>query len=249
VTSSSVVHGYNDGPSVRDEHGQAVEDTPVPYVAAKIRQEQAALETAQRLGLDLILAAPTLVVGPFAPALGPSNALITTYLEDQFRFTFPGGGNIVAAADVGRGHALLARSGASGERYILGGENVEWRELHTLVSDLCGTTGPSITASHSACYVAAVADELRAELLGRVPLTSRAQATMVGRYYWYSSDKAAALGFAPVTAREAVATALAWLVASRHLSREARTRLRLSDEVWDARRRLRASERHLRKAA
>ena len=36
---------------------------------------------------------------------------------------------------------------------------------------------------------------------GRPPLSTREQAAMVGRYYWYSHTKAAALGYCTASAR------------------------------------------------
>jgi dihydroflavonol-4-reductase len=61
---------------------------------------------------------------------------------------------------------------------------------------------------------------------------------MVGRYYWYSYARAAALGYSPRPARRALAEALAWLSASPHVARETRAAMRLSREVHDARRSL-----------
>jgi dihydroflavonol-4-reductase len=190
-----------------------------------------------------------MAVGPFSPTLGPSNAVILTYLADPFRFTYPGGCNIVSARDVGRGHALLASVGAPGERYILGGENLAWEEIHRVVADLCGVDAPSITAGHAALYVAAAAEEVRAQFAGRPPLTTRAQASMIGRYYWYSSAKAQRAGYTARPARGAIAEAVAWLVASHHVWRELRTRIRLHGDVYDERRALRLREASLRAAA
>jgi dihydroflavonol-4-reductase len=249
ITSSSVVLGYSDGPTARDEESPALDDSSTPYDASKIRQDQRALEIAAALDLDVVLVCPTVVVGPFAPTLGPSNAVLTTYLADPLRLTYPGGCNILSAADAGEGHVVAAMAGTRGERYVLGGENLEWRTIHSTISELCGTYGPLMTANHSACYVAALGEEMRALVSERAPTTTRTQAQMVGRYYWYSHDKAARIGFRPGPARDAMARALSWLVATDHVSRETRSRLRLSDEVWSARRMLRINEAALRPSA
>lgn len=235
VTSSSVVLGYSEDGAVLDERSVAREEPDAPYISSKIRQDRLALEKARDLDLAVVVVCPTLVVGPFAATLGPSNAVLCTYLRDPLRLTYPGGCNIVAASDVGQGHVLAAVRGRPGSRYVLGGENLEWRALHALISELCCTYGPSVTASHAACLAAAVSEELRSQLSGRPPLTTRQQAHMVGRYYWYSHDRTASLGYRPMPAREALAITLAWLLASPHVPRETRTRLRLSGEVWAAR--------------
>lgn len=248
VTSSSVVLGYSDAPVARDEQSKLRVERQAPYITSKVRQDQFALQKSRELGLDLVLTCPTMVVGPFAPTLGPSNSIITSYLNDPLRLTFPGGCNIVAAADVGAGHVLVSKAGVAGERYVIGGDNLEWREIHSIISRLCNTSGPLFTANHSACYLAASFEELRAQLTKRPPPTTRTQATMVGRYYWYESRKLVDLGFQTVSATDALAGALSWLVASAHVSRETRARLRLSGRVWAARRALCSGDMELRKS-
>ena len=247
ITSSSVVFGYSDAPIARDEQSKLRVERQAPYITSKVLQDQFALQKSRELGLDLVLTCPTMVVGPFAPSLGPSNAIITSYLNDPIRLTFPGGCNLVAAADVGAAHVLVSKVGAAGQHYLIGGDNLEWREIHAIISELCGTYGPLFTANHSACYLAASFEELRARIAMRPPQTTRTQATMVGRYYWYQTRKLAGLGFKAASAKDALARALSWLVASVHVSREARTRLRLSARVWTARRALCGREIELRK--
>jgi dihydroflavonol-4-reductase len=63
-----------------------------------------------------------------------------------------------------------------------------------------------------------------------LPLRSiRTQTKMVGRYYWYSHDCAAAeLGYRPRSGRQALAQAIAWLVESPHISPLLRVTLRLA---------------------
>ena len=55
---------------------------------------------------------------------------------------------------------------------------------------------------------------------------------MVGRYYWYSHAKAAALGYAPAPARDALIETISWLAASPHITREVRARMRLSADIY-----------------
>jgi dihydroflavonol-4-reductase len=66
---------------------------------------------------------------------------------------------------------------------------------------------------------------------------------MIGRYYWYSHARAAALGYAPRCASEALAEAIAWLAAGPHVTRETRIGLRLSRAVHAARAAIAADER------
>jgi dihydroflavonol-4-reductase len=236
LTSSSIVLGYTLDATVLDEGASAPDDADESgYVRAKIRQDRLARELATALGLDLVIVCPTVSVGPYGSRLGPSNGHILAYLEDALRLTYPGGCNVVSTVDVARGHWLAARAGAPGQRYILGAENLAWRDFHALVAELAGVPPPRAELNHTLGWLAAGAEELRARLTGRPPLTHRSQAAMIGRWYWYDHGRAFGLGWRPRPARQAIAEALSWLVASPHVSRELRAGLRLHDDVYAAR--------------
>jgi dihydroflavonol-4-reductase len=241
VTSSSVVFGYRVRPDILvDEYAPLCADEQPPYVTAKVAQHRHSLALGRELGLDVVLGCPTITVGPTATELGPSNGLIAAYLNDAFRCTFPGGCNIVAAQDVARGHVLLAMHGVAGESYLLGSENLTWRAIHRQIAELVGLPAPAIELNHTTAFLAATAEEVWASFEHRAPRSTRAQAAMIGRYYWYTHAKAARIGYAPSSARDALTGAISWLVTSSHLSREIRARLRLSDEIYRFRRSHRA---------
>jgi len=235
VTSSSVTMGSSSDPVVRTESCSFEDPDPPPYTLAKLAQEQSSFEFADEHNLDLVAVCPTMSVGAYGQNLGPSNGIITTYLADPFKTTFPGGCNLVSVRDIARGHILAQQKGSAGERYLLGSENLKWSEIHGMISELCGVSGPLFTASHATSYLSAAVLELGAKLKGKQPVTTREQAKMVGRYYWYSHEKIAQLGYSPIPARQALAEAIAWLVTTAHISRETRTGLTLTREIYAAR--------------
>jgi dihydroflavonol-4-reductase len=233
VTSSSVVFGHTgDGTLVHEAKAPVAASGEAPYVAAKIAQHRHALRLADQLGLDVRLACPTMTIGPTTARLGPSNGAIVSYLTDPLCSSYPGGCNIVAARDVAAGHLAIAESGSAGESYLLGSGNMTWQQIHSMIAGLAGVASPRFHLSHAAAYLAATGEEIRAALTGRAPLSTREQAVMVGRYYWYSHDKAAGLGYAPASVHDAMVETLSWLAASRHISRAVRARMHLSHEIY-----------------
>lgn len=242
LTSSSVVFGSSSRPLVRNEEHCLDDQETAPYVLAKASQERAAFEHADRLGVELVAACPTLSVGPYGYRLGPSNGLIVSYLTDIFKATYPGGCNLVSVQDVAKGHLLVAEKGRPGERYLLGSENLKWSRIHRMISELCGAPGPNWEANHTVSLLAATAAELVSKLTRKPPLTTRAEARMVGRYYWYEHQKAGELGYQPRPARKALAEAIAWLSAKSLISRQIRSGLRFSREVFEARKALETDE-------
>lgn len=235
VTSSSVTRGSSLLPRARSERDTLGAEPAPAYYASKVAQEDVALESGRRLDLDVVLALPTVVLGGPFTRLAPSNAIVLRYLLDPTRSTFPGGCNVVDARDVGAGHVRLLEHGVPGERYLLGGEDVSWRMLHALVSDLAGLPGPFAELDAGTAWALSAAAEWWAGLRDEAPLTTREEATTVGRFYWYTSAKAQELGYAARPARAAVAASLAWLAVSPDLPRWAREGLRLHPEVRAAR--------------
>lgn len=228
LTSSSVVLGSSRERKVRDERCEMMEENPPPYSKAKALQESAAFARAAELGVELVAVCPTMSIGAHDYRLGPSNAIICSYLADPFKITFPGGCNLVSVRDVARGHMLAAFRGHAGQRYVLGSENLEWTAIHEMISDLCGVPGPHFHANHTSSYLAATAQEIISFFTQTTPLTTREQAKMVGRFYWYSHKRATAeLGFKPRPAQRALAEAIAWLVQSTHISPALRATLKL----------------------
>jgi dihydroflavonol-4-reductase len=233
VTSSSVVFEHQATAIPIDETARLAGGAgEPPYISAKIAQHRRALELAAALRLDVRLACPTMTLGRTAGHLGPSNGLIVAYLADPFACTFPGGCNLVAARDVASGHAIIAEHGSAGESYLLGSDNLTWQQIHTAIAELAGVPAPRLELNQALSFLAATAEELRASVRGRAPLSTREQASMVGRYYWYSHAKAAALGYAPASARTALVEALSWLAASPHISREIRAGMHLDVDVY-----------------
>ena len=246
LTSSSVVLGSSDSAKVvREERGEFNETDA--YSIAKAKQETAGFVHAEKLGVELVAVCPTMSVGPYDYRLGPSNAIVCAYLNDPFKVTFPGGINVVSVRDVARGHILLAEFGRSGWRYVLGSENLEWSAVHRTISELCGVPGPNLHANYTTSYLAATAAEMLAALTCKSPLSTRAQAKMVGRYYWYRHNRATKLGYAPRPAREALADAIGWLLSTSHIPMTLRGALTISPEVYDSWRAHKKSESRLRK--
>lgn len=235
LTSSSVVFGSSRSPVVLDERRRSPESDPAPYIVSKLRQEQAGFGRAAELGVDMLAACPAISVGPHDYGLSESNAIIVSYLKDPLKSTWPGGCNIVAVEDVALGHILIAKHGQPGESYLLGSENLTWSAIHRIVSEMCGVDGPLIKANHTTCYLSATAYELMSLITGKKPRATRTQAKMVGRYYWYSHNRAATLGYHPMPARQAIARAASWLAQSEHISSSQRNAMQLSSEVYACR--------------
>ena len=243
LTSSTSVFGGSDGPKVLDENAPLNEKGVPDYFVSKAIQERAAFEHAEKIGIPLVVANPSVFIGPYDYRPSASLATVTGYLGDPLKLSYPGGVSIVHAADVAIGHILLAERGNPGEHYVIAAENVTWREVHETISELCGVPRPRFNVTRGPAIAAASLMELASKVTRKPPLATRDLAMQTGRYFWYSNAKIARLGFLPRSMRQTLTQTIAWLMLSPHLSDKQRAKLQPHEDVLQAMRQARVAER------
>jgi dihydroflavonol-4-reductase len=119
--------------------------------------------------------------------------------------------NIVHVDDVAAGHLAAAEMGRVGERYILGGENLQLITILAEVARAAGTRPPRIRVPYAVAYPAAIGAELIARLTGNEPFITLDGVRMSRQQMYFSSAKASdKLHYTPRPAREAIADAVGW---------------------------------------
>jgi dihydroflavonol-4-reductase len=193
VTSSTAAVGATKDATVMDENFVFNRENSAPYVAAKWKAEQIALEMAAE-GLPVVVVNPATIIGPGDYKPTPSGELILTYLRWKLPIGMPfsgGGFSIVDVDDVVTGHVLAMENGRPEERYILGGNNVTVEQLFTTLSEITGLRGPGIKVSSGMAAFAGAAGELWARISQSTPqLTYKFARDFVGSFVWVSSQKA-----------------------------------------------------------
>ena len=123
----------------------------------------------------------------------------------------PGGVGIIPASAVGRGHVLAFERGRNGERYILNGENILYRQLMRIVAEVVGARSPAFVIPGPALALAAGVVDLARRFRGAPLLVEGNQMRLSVQRLFYDASKAEReLGLAPVSARHAVEEAWAW---------------------------------------
>jgi len=231
-TSSSVTIGATEKRQVLTESSPGNFDDAPGYVIAKVQQEQTAFASGKKNGVEVIAICPTLTVGGPDTHLTESNRMIVNYIKDPYKSTWVGGCNIVSVKDIADAILLLAEKGVPGERYLACSENLDWKQVHAMISELCGLPGPYLTALRTSSYLLSAMHELWYYLTNEWPTSTREQAKMVGKYYWYSSQKLIELSWKPISSEAAMAQALSWLVTSDHISPSVRATIHLHDKIY-----------------
>lgn len=179
------------------------------YGHSKHLAEQAVQEAVAH-GLDVVIVNPAGVMG--ARDVHRIGGSILHAVQCGLAWLAPPGGlNWIDAETVGMGHVLAAERGRTGERYILGGENLSHRAALEIVATVVGGRRPLATVPRPLIsLVAWLTDSINAARSG-VPLFSGEQARLSAMNIYCDCRKAQReLGLPLVSFRTAVENAYAW---------------------------------------
>ncbi|MFN7142441.1 MAG: SDR family oxidoreductase [Myxococcota bacterium] len=187
------------------EHG--MEDG---YVRTKHESEEI-VRAAVRDGLDAVVVNPTYMLGPY-DAKPSSGQMLIELARGKIPGLTSGANNFVDVRDVARGMILAAERGRSGERYILGGENLPYPVAFARMAKVIGCAPPRFHLPRWISNVFGWAGDLQERFTEAEPLLN---SVTVGWGYCttfqFSSEKAEReLGYTHGPLEPAVADAVAW---------------------------------------
>jgi dihydroflavonol-4-reductase len=138
------------------------------------------------------------------------------FLKRKFPAYMDTGLNLVDVAEVARTHVKALTVGESGERYILGGENLTLKQLLDKMSAITGLPSPTMRVPHSVAMMFALWDQtFTGKLLGREPRATVEAVRMGKKMMFVSSAKAERdLGFRVVPVYAALRSAIDWFRAN-----------------------------------
>ncbi len=200
----------------------ADEDSPVsladmigPYKRSKFMAEQVAME-AGRSGMHVVTVNPTTPVGEQDVKPTPTGRIVVDFLKRKFPAYVDTGLNLVDVRECARGHVSALERGKSGERYILGGENLTLKQLLDKLGRITGLPSPKVKLPYVFAFAAGVVDEaITGRLLQREPRATVDTVRMGRKKMFASSDKAEReLGWKIVPVEDALRRAVDWFRAN-----------------------------------
>ncbi len=215
-TSSVATMGFKtDGTIVDETTPVSLADMVGHYKRSKFFAEQVAMEAA-RTGQQVIILNPTTPIGPMDVKPTPTGRIIVDFLNKKFPAYVDTGLNLVDVAEVARTHADALEKGRSGERYILGGENLTLKQILDKMSAITGLPSPTMRVPHAVAMIFAFFDE---NITGRIRgLEPRAtvEAVRMGKKKMFASSAKAQreLGFRIVPVYPALRVAIEWFRAN-----------------------------------
>ena len=201
----------------------ADEDSPVSlaemvghYKRSKFMAEQIALEAGRAGGMRVVTVNPTTPVGEQDIKPTPTGRIVVDFLKRKFPAYVETGLNLVDVRECARGHVAALEKGRSGERYILGGENLTLKQILDRLGAISGLPSPTVKLPYFVAYLAGAVDEtFSGRILGREPRATIETVRMGKKKMFASSDKAEReLGWKVVPADDALRRAVEWFKAN-----------------------------------
>jgi len=210
-TSSVATMGFTRD-SVADENSPvSLANMIGPYKRSKFMAEQVAIEAAHS-GLDVVIVNPSTPVGERDIKPTPSGRIVVDFLKRKFPAYVDTGLNLVDVNECARGHLAALEKGRSGERYILGGENLTLKQILDKLAALTGLPSPTIRVPYIVALATGVVDEVvTGRILGREPRATIDAVRMGRKKMFVSSAKAErARGWKIVPVDDALRRAVDW---------------------------------------
>jgi dihydroflavonol-4-reductase len=161
--------------------------------------------------LPAVIVDPSTPIGPRDIKPTPTGRIIVEAAKGRIPAFVDTGLNIVHVDDVAAGHILALQKGRIGESYILGGEDVSFRDMVGEVARLAGRRPPTLGLPRLPLFPVAVLAEAAARITGKEPFATVDGLKMAKYHMFFSSAKAKAdLGYAARPWREAVQDAFVW---------------------------------------
>lgn len=186
-------------------------DLPGHYKKSKYLAERLALKMCHE-GLPLVVVNPTVPVGPLDIKPTPTGRFIVDFLNHRMPAYVGTGLNVVDVIDVAKGHILALEKGRIGERYILGNQNITFREMMEILARITGINAPRLKIPIWLALGAAYTDELVAgSILRKHPRIPVAGVKAARRCRHFDCSKAIVeLGFPQTAIEEALQKAVRW---------------------------------------
>jgi dihydroflavonol-4-reductase len=191
------------------------EDTPVdegiriPYVVTKRAAEHVVRDLVSE-GLWAAIVNPGFMIGPFD--WKPSSGQMLLSVARGWGLWVPTGGNCFCdVRDVADGILSALERGRPGERYILGGHILSYRQAWRIFAEVSGGTPPVFPIGPLVRYGAGYVGDLVGKVTGHEPIVNSAATAIASRKRNFSSAKAEAeLGYRVRPLRDSAADAWQW---------------------------------------
>jgi dihydroflavonol-4-reductase len=174
------------------------------------KRESEDLVNAARDRLDAVIVNPTFMFGP-RDARPSSGKMIVKVVKGKLPGWTPGYNNFVDVRDVARGMVAAWQRGKRGERYILGGHDMTYRDVFREIARVAGVAPPRMKAPYAFARLLGMWGDFR-ERGGHEPIVNTPQVryAYTDKFRFTSQKAQRELGYTYGPLDVAIRDALAW---------------------------------------
>ena len=211
-TSSVATMGFTVKNNPVDESSPvSLENMIGHYKRSKYMAEEVAI-AAGHDGIDVVVVNPSTPVGEQDIKPTPTGRIVVDFLKKKFPAYVDTGLNMVDVRECARGHVAALEKGRSGERYILGGENLTLKQILDKLAAITGLPSPRVRLPYAVALASGVVDTVvTGVVLRREPRVTIDAVRMGRKKMFVSSAKAEReLGWKAVSVDAALRRAVQW---------------------------------------
>ncbi len=188
-TSSVAAIGVKQDGIADETYQSPVDQLVGDYKKSKYYAEQEAVKALQQ-GQDIVIVNPSTPIGAFDLKPTPTGEIIVRFLQRQMPFYLDTGLNLIDVQDVAQGHILALIKGKTGDRYILGNQNLTFQQLLGKLEQITSLPAPKRTIPYWIPYSVAWLEENVLAKLGKQPTIALDGVRMSKQKMFYDASKA-----------------------------------------------------------
>lgn len=160
----------------------------IDYLDSKYQAHQLVMQSVSE-GMPAVIVNPTFMLGAYDSAPS-SGAMVLAIYQQKLPGYAPGGKNFICVKDAAIGIANALEKGRIGESYIIGNQNMSYREAFTLMADTLGVKRPALPMSKMLVLGYGLLGHCLAAILGMKPKVSYPMARISCDTHYYTAEKA-----------------------------------------------------------
>lgn len=211
-TSSVAAIGVRAGASADESYQSPYEKLVGVYKKSKFLGEQVAREAAAA-GQDVVIVNPSTPIGPWDVKPTPTGEIVLRFARGAMPAYVETGLNLIDVRDCAAGHRLAFERGRTGERYILGNENLGLHDIFARLAPIVKRSVPRLRLPVAVPLAYAALGEYVLAPLGRTPDVAVESVRMAkGRMYYDARKAVRDLGLPQSDVTVALSDAVGWFL-------------------------------------
>lgn len=180
------------------------------YFQTKHKAEQIVKQACDNDSIDAVILNPSTIYGPGDAKKGSRKTQIKV-AQGKMPFYTSGGVNVIYIDDLVEAAYKAFERGRTGERYILGGENITIKKLFECIAEAANTSVPKVSLPNTLVQLMGKVGDILEMFDKKGPINSE-NAWAATLFHWFDSTKAQSeLDLKITPAEHSIATSVHWM--------------------------------------